>query len=137
MSDMFSKESRRENKMAIPSRDDKSDEEETTEGLVMEEDYNEVLEETTQIATQSDVSFDKELVEVLHSMSAWVLQNYHDIIIADTAGVPSIAVELLGVFLICFLASIYILSPSKTKKPTLRPNEERPRNIIFPNNRIE
>ena len=50
---MFSKESRRENKMAIPSRDDKSDEEETTEGLVMEEDYNEVLEETTQIATQS------------------------------------------------------------------------------------
>ena len=147
MSDMFSKESRRENKMAIPSRDDKSDEEtvivdvlstsETTERLGMEEDYNEVLEETTQIATQSDVSFDKELVEVLHSMSAWVLQNYHDIIIADTAGVPSIAVELLGVFLICFLASIYILSPSKTKKPTLRPNPlvKRPRSIIFHNNR--
>jgi len=145
---MFSKESRRENKMAIPSRDDKLDEEtvivdvlstsETIDRLVVEEDNSEALEKSTEIATQSDVSFDKELVEILHSMSTWIIQNYN-IINTDTAGVPSIAVEMLGVFLFCFLASIYILSPSKTKKPTLRPNplvnEERPRSIIFHNNR--
>jgi len=134
--------------MAIPSRDDKLDEEtvivdvlstsETIDRLVVEEDYSEALEESTEIATQSDVSFDKELVKILHSISKWIIQNYN-IINTDTAGVPSIAVELLGVFLFCFLVSLYILSPSKTKKPTLRPNplvnEERPRSIIFHNNR--
>ena len=147
MADMFSKESRSESKMAIPSRDDKLDEEiivdesisETIEHLVVEQDYNEAaLEETTQIATQSEVSFDKALVTVLHSMSTWIIQNYN-IIIADTGGVQPITVEMLGVFLLCFLVSLYILSPSKTKKPTLRPNplvnEERPRSIIFHNNR--
>jgi len=145
MSDMFSKESRRESKMAIPSRDDKLEEEtvivdvlstsETIDRLVVEEDYSEAaLEEMNQIATQSDtVSFDKELVEILHSMSTWIIQNYN-IIIADTAGVPSIAVEMLGVFLLCFLASLYILSPLKTKKPAHN-TAQRPRSIIFHNNR--
>lgn len=142
---MFSKESRSESKMATPSRDDKLDEEtvivdvlstsETIDRLVVEEDYSEAaLEEMNQIATQSDtVSFDKELVEILHSMSTWIIQNYN-IIIADTAGVPSIAVEMLGVFLLCFLASLYILSPLKTKKPAHN-TAQRPRSIIFHNNR--
>ena len=132
--------------MAIPSRDDTLDEEsivdvstsETIEHLVVEQNDNEAaLEETTQIATQSDVSFDKEqLVEILHSMSTWIIKNYN-IIIADTAGVPSIAVELLGVFLICFLASLYILSPPlKTKKPAHN-TAQRPRSIIFHNNRTD
>lgn len=145
MSDMFSKESRSESKMATPSRDDKLDEEtvivdvlstsETIDRLVVEEDYSEAtLEEMNQITTQSDtVSFDKELVEILHSMSTWIIQNYN-IIIADTAGVPSIAVEMLRVFLLCFLASLYILSPLKTKKPAHN-TAQRPRSIIFHNNK--
>ena len=65
--------------------------------------------------SQSQVhSIENDVTNLLRSLSSWTVDNT-DIIVAETAGVPSLAPEMLGVFLLCFLASIFVLSPKTNK----------------------
>ena len=65
--------------------------------------------------SQSQVhSIENDVTNLLRSLSSWTVENT-DIIVAETAGVPSLAPEMLGVFLLCFLASIFVLSPKSNK----------------------
>ena len=50
-----------------------------------------------------------EIVDFVRSLASGILRNA-EIIAADTEGFPSPAYEMLGVFLLCFLASVVLLS---------------------------
>ena len=71
--------------------------------------------ELEEAVPQSQVhSIENDVTNLLRSLSSWTVENT-DIIVAETAGVPSLAPEMLGVFLLCFLASIFVLSPKTNK----------------------
>lgn len=71
--------------------------------------------ELEEAVPQSQVhSIENDVTNLLRSLSSWTVENT-DIIVAETAGVPSLAPEMLGVFLLCFLASIFVLSPKSNK----------------------
>jgi len=126
LSDLFLKEGRRGSD-ALPASFEKESDEVTSvidekirpnvaeEGAVNAEDMNNTEEPNPNGVIQSkDETVDLALIGWLRSLSSLVVQNT-DILIAETAGVPSLAPEMLGVFLMCFLASIFVLSSKKNK----------------------
>ena len=79
------------------------------DGKDVDSDVEEMLAGT--VAAQSN---EGALIDFFHWITTLVDQN-KAIISAEIAGVPSLAPDLLGIFLLCFLASVLILSPKKEK----------------------
>ncbi len=49
-----------------------------------------------------------EVQKLCELFSTWVSRGA-DLIVSDTVGVPSLAMEMIGVFLLCFVASVFVL----------------------------
>jgi hypothetical protein len=65
-------------------------------------------EEAITLTQAENETVSLEVQKLFQLFSTWVSQNA-DIIVSDTVGVPSLALEMLGVFLLCFVASIFVL----------------------------
>lgn len=88
-----------------------------------------------------------EIVDIVRSLASGILRNA-EIIAADTGGVPSLAYEMLGVFLLCFLASVMLLSSRSDGRRNLnnckphfserikREDVGRPNDIAFEGRRV-
>lgn len=109
-------------------------------GIVTSEDTN-----TLRTESNNDRPFETDasgIDEVMNFIRPWILRNA-EIIAADTGGVSSLAYEMLGVFLLCLLASLVLLSSKENDTDSLntskllsskRSNDDgvgRPKNITF------
>ena len=65
-------------------------------------------EEAITLTQAENETVSLEVQKLFQLFSTWVSQNA-DIIVSDTVGVPSLALEMLGVFLLCFVASVFVL----------------------------
>ena len=117
---MFSKEGERNIRITRPEINEELDEvvddtlrqkEEPTKELQYE-----MKESNGDYQGRNATTKDGELLFV-QSISAWIMENAD--ILDETEGVPSLAPEMLGVFLVCYLLSVYILSPTTKKKGSL------------------
>ena len=135
LSDMFSREGRK----PIPRVEEEVHEviDAAKDELTLAEAKEVFLDEKIENIQNAGVSTNDKgddagaMIELLHLFSSWFSEN-SDLIVAETAGVPSLAPEMLGVFLMCFLASILLLS-SKEKKVKLPTDKspQRPEDIAF------
>ena len=104
----------------------------TVEKAPKEEVQYEMKEANGVYQERNERAIDGELL-FMQSISAWIMENAD--ILDETEGVPSLAPEMLGVFLICYLLSVYILSPTTKKKGSVpitscKEDKERPLEII-------
>lgn len=99
--------------------------------------------EVTTFTPEADISsqdlanetFSIEVQNLMHSFSSLVAQNV-DQIVADTAGVHSIAMEMLGVLILCFILSVFLLrskNPSKKEELGQLHRQSRPSKQIKAN----
>ena len=142
---MFSKEGERNIKITRPEINGELDDivdvtsrPKTAEDQPIKEVQYEMKESNGDYQERDTTAKDGELLFV-QSISAWIRENAD--ILDETEGVPSLAPEMLGVFLVCYLLSVYILSPTTKKKGSLpitsyKEDKKRPvREISFLDNR--
>ena len=120
---MFSKEGERNIKITRPEINGELDEvvddtlcQNAAEEEPTKEVQYEMKESNGDYQERDTTAKDGELLFV-QSISAWIRENAD--ILDETEGVPSLAPEMLGVFLVCYLLSVYILSPTTKKKGSL------------------
>lgn len=128
VSDMFSKEGKRQQSLPpLTTRlDDKSVfiDEELEVNQAIEKDNVKSLQEVKDDTNRSIPDTDT-LIDLLNHIASWIDDNT-ETVIADTVGVPSLAPEMLGVFLICFMASILLLSHPEGKPKAIGSNPSSP-----------
>lgn len=137
ISDVFSKEGRRGSSKMISSvkSEPSVDIEEITfvpDGIASLEIMKYTPEESTISLHGENETVSDEVQNLFQLFSAWASQNA-DLIVSDTVGVPSLAMEILGVFLLCFVASVVLLRP----KNSVQTEKSGPHNKSSPSSRFE
>ena len=87
-------------------------------GVATSEDANKPSKDSNDIVQYETEGVGIEVMNFSRSVASWILGNA-DVIAADTVGVSSLAFEMLGVFLLCYLASVVLLSSRDDRKRIL------------------
>ena len=121
LSDMFSREGRRVANAVVPRTKAATGEVPNVIDSKMQPDAAIVAisEDTNALPENSNntVRYETEGVGI-QPIGRWILGNA-DVVTADTVGVSSLAYEMLGVFLLCYLTSVVLLSSRDDRKREL------------------